>query len=116
MLKICAVIRAKEGMSREDFLQYWCGEHPEVVRALPGVRKYIQNVPVQHQTTWPFDALAEVYFDSMRDIAVAFSSPEADTMREHEKLFVGDIQWIIAEAHEVPLHLGGADSSMSPAP
>lgn len=103
MLKICAVITAKPELTREQFLYYWQEEHPAVVRALPGIRRYVQNAAVEHHASWPFDAVAEVYFESMRDIAVAFASPAADAMREHERLFVGNMEWIISEATEVPL-------------
>lgn len=103
MLKICAVITAKPELTREQFLYYWQEEHPAVVRALPGIRRYVQNAAIEHRTEWPFSGVAEVTFDSMRDIAAAFSSPEADAMREHEKLFVGTMEWIISEATEVPL-------------
>lgn len=103
MVKICAVIRAKEGLSREDFLYYWQEEHPAVVRALPGVRRYVQNPAIDNGREWPFAGLAEVYFDSVKDIAVAFSSPLADAMREHEKLFIGEMEWIVATEEEVAI-------------
>lgn len=113
MLKICAVIRAKAGLTREEFLYYWQTEHPEVVCNLPGVRRYVQNVPVEHAKPWPFDAVAEVYFDSMKDIALAFSSPQADVMREHEKLFISDMQWVITESFEMPVGDVPADCTSS---
>lgn len=101
MFKICAVITPKDGLSRDEFLHYWRTEHPEVVWALPGVRRYVQNIAIEHHSKWPFGGVAEVYFDSVKDIAIAFSSPQAEAMREHEKRFIGNIQWIISLEEEV---------------
>lgn len=108
MLKICAVIKAKANLTREEFIYFWQVEHPAVVRALPGVRRYVQNMSIEHRSEWPFQGVAEVYFDSKKDIAVAFSSPAADVMREHEKKFVEEIEWIITRETEVPLRETGA--------
>ena len=113
MVKICAVIRAKAGISREQFLHHWMVEHPSVVQALPGVRRYVQNPAIDNGRAWPFAGLAEVYFDSVKDIAIAFSSEQAVAMREHEKLFIAEMEWIIATEHLVPIHAEARGSDRS---
>lgn len=104
MLKVCVFIEKKDGISREEFLHYWRDEHPQFVRALPGVKRYLQNPAIEHKKSWPADGLAELWFDELRDVARAFDSAEADALRKHEEHFIGKMTWFIAEEIEVPLN------------
>lgn len=97
MVKVCIFIEKLEGLSREDFLHYWCEEHPAYVLKLPGVRRYVQNPAIEHKTEWPADGMAELWFDHLRDVAKAFDGPEAVALREHEEHFIGKMTWIIAD-------------------
>jgi hypothetical protein len=45
--------------------------------------------------------MAQLWFDDMRTIKLAFESPEADRMREDEKNFIGDQEWFIATDHPI---------------
>ena len=106
MLKVMVVITRKDDMSREEFLAHWREGHPEFVRRLPGVRRYSQNVAIDHRKAWPADGIAELWFDSLKDIAVAFDSPAAVELFAHEEEFIGDARWFIAEEFEIPLSAG----------
>ena len=105
MYKVMVLITRKEGLSREDFLRHWLDDHPDYVRALTGVRRYRQSVAIEHRTPWPVDGVAELWFDSIRDIAVGFdrSREEVTRLFAHEEDFIGEASWFIAEEHEVPL-------------
>ena len=46
MIKFVGVVWRKPGMSREDFLHHWQTNHAEVVKKLPGLRKYVQGPAV----------------------------------------------------------------------
>ena len=74
--------------------------------ALPGVRRYRQNHALEHRIQWPYDGAAEVWFDSVRDVALAFEGPAADAMREDEQNFVGEIVWFLVDEHEIELEGG----------
>lgn len=84
-----------------------CGSGSRTIRttseALPGIRRYRQNHAIEHHKPWPFDGAAELWFDSLKDIAVAFASPAGDAMREHEEEFIGTLQWFIADELEIDL-------------
>lgn len=103
MIKVVAVIRSKSGLSREEFLKYWNIEHPAFVRKLPGIRRYRQNPAIEHKKQWPFHGMAELWFDSVKDVAVAYGGPEAEALRKHEEEFLEDVQWILAEEREIEL-------------
>ena len=103
MIKIVAVIRKKPELTREQFLEHWNVEHPEFVRKLPGIRRYRQNPAIEHSKEWPFDGMAELWFDSVKDVAVAYAGAEAEALFEHETSFLDDMQWFIAEESEIDL-------------
>jgi uncharacterized protein (TIGR02118 family) len=103
MVKVVAVIRRKPGLDRSGFLRHWQQDHPAYVRRLPGLRRYVQNPAVEGYRTWPYDGVAELWFDSVRDVAAAFDSPEATALREHEENFIGEMQWFLADEREVSL-------------
>lgn len=84
-----------------DFAREWQVEHPPYVWALPRVRKYVQNLAAQNGRDWPYDGVAELWFDSVRDIALAFDSPEAQPMRDHETEFIGTLEWLLADETDV---------------
>lgn len=102
MTKVIALISRLPGMTREDFLRHWQDDHPTYVWALPGVRRYVQNAAVDGYREWPHDGVAELWFDSVGDVARAFASEAAGPMHEHEKLFIHDLTWLLAEETDVP--------------
>jgi uncharacterized protein (TIGR02118 family) len=102
MMKIVALIRKPEDMPHAEFLQHWQVDHPQYVWALPGVRRYVQNAAVQNRKSWPFDGCAELWFDSVKDVAIAFDSAQAGPMHQHEERFISELTWFLAEESEVP--------------
>lgn len=103
------VLRRKEGLSREEFLDHWQRLHPLFVERLPGIRHYRQNVAIEHRKQWPFDGIAEMSFDTVADVRTAFSSPAATELFAHEDEFLGRIEWFIAEESNIPLNAAGKD-------
>lgn len=97
------VVSRKPEVSREEFLHHWRELHPDFVRKLPGIRGYRQNIAIEHHTAWPFDGIAELRFDTLRDIAVAFDGDAAKALFEHEHHFIGEMKWSIVEEHEIEL-------------
>jgi uncharacterized protein (TIGR02118 family) len=103
VVKVMVVVRRKEGLTREEFVDHWCARHPAYVGRLPGIRRYRQNLAIEHRKDWPFDGIAELWFDSVKDVAIAFDGPAATELFAHEDDFLGEVQWFIAEETDVPL-------------
>lgn len=104
MHKIVALVTKKPDLTRSEFLYEWNERHPKYVSRLPGIRRYRQNPAIDHHKQWPYDGMAELWFDSVKDIALAYSGEEARVLFEHEESFLSDMSWFIAEEREIDLH------------
>jgi uncharacterized protein (TIGR02118 family) len=79
MIKTIALAYRKEGMTREEYNNYWLNKHaPLAVKLIPGVRRYVQNhfvsVPgMEYQG----DGIVEMWYDDVetwkksRDVVMA---------------------------------------------
>jgi uncharacterized protein (TIGR02118 family) len=106
MLKIIAPFRFRTDKPYEECVRYWLEEHKKIVESnMPECRKYVQNltVPVKSQA-WPFDGVAEIWFDDMAAIKRTFQGPLAEAVRQDELVFSpgGDkSDWAIV--NEIPI-------------
>lgn len=103
MIKVVAVVKAKDGMTRDEFLSVWQNDHPAYVRKLPGIRRYTQSPAVDHRKPWPYSGMAELWFDSIADVKTAFAGDDAAVLFEHEEQFLGSVEWFLADEQEVAL-------------
>ena len=103
MIKVVAVVKAKDGMTRDEFLIAWRNDHPAYVRKLPGIRRYTQSPAVDHRKSWPYSGMAELWFESVAEVKTAFAGDEAAVLFEHEEQFLGSVEWFLADEHEVTL-------------
>jgi uncharacterized protein (TIGR02118 family) len=89
-------------LSFEQFVEHWQQRHAPFVVRLPGLRRYIQSPALPHpRRSWPWDGMAQLWFDDVYAIKLAFESPAADRMREDEANFIGAQEWFIATDHPV---------------
>ena len=103
MIKVVAVLNARSGISREEFLHQWNVVHPELVKKLPGIRRYRQNHAIEHRKAWPFNGMAELWFDSVADVKTAYAGEEAQRLFAHEEEFLERMQWFLADEVEIDL-------------
>lgn len=95
MKKALFFITCKDGLSNEEFLEYWQNEHVPIAKQHPGLQRYVTSVPDDPESA-PFDGIAELYFDSATALqdglvdsevgkeakadAVKFADPNESTM------------------------------------
>jgi uncharacterized protein (TIGR02118 family) len=89
MIKLTFCLHRLPHLSREEFQRYWQGTHAPLVRSVAEalrIRGYVQL----HTTTVPvndvlrasrggpqeYDGVAELWWDSLDDLAAAMSTPE----------------------------------------
>ena len=100
MVKFVACVRRKEGLSTEEFHDYWRNNHGPLVASVPEFWQYVRRYVQGHTMTEPvpgfppsdetaFDGIAELWFDSVEDVGQAFSHPRyLEIIRPDEQKFV----------------------------
>ncbi|SAI74481.1 EthD protein [Bordetella ansorpii] len=85
MIKHISLINRHQNESVADFRAYWLNVHSQLVKgALPGLRKYVANFPVDVSDSEPLasgrhlscDAIVELHFDSLDALKAAIRSPD----------------------------------------
>jgi uncharacterized protein (TIGR02118 family) len=74
MYKHIALLVRQEGMTHEEFVDYWQDNHTPIAREIEGVVRYHQVLPTDPENA-EFDGLAELYFEDLDDLHAALGSP-----------------------------------------
>jgi uncharacterized protein (TIGR02118 family) len=115
MIKIIYFFKRKPGMSVADFQAHWRTTHAEIIVALPGIRRYVQNhvLPSAYRKGEPaFDGVAESWFDDTQALKALAATPEYDAVLADEPTFIDGATMgsIITDEHVIkdgPAPVGG---------
>lgn len=91
MLKIVSFFKRKPGVAVEDFDRHWGTRHADLVRRLPGIRRYVQNPTLAsgYRRREPvYDGVAEAWFDDGEALRVSGASREYDAVKADEQNFI----------------------------
>ena len=106
MIKLTFCLRRKDGMSREEFHDYWLNNHAPLVRSVKdvlGIKRYAQvhgrtpsalsaSLQGSRGNAEPYDGIAELWFESEAAIEAAMANPKAleaaHLLLEDEKKFI----------------------------
>lgn len=82
-VKLIALLKAKPGMSREEFGRRWIDGHAPLTLRFPNLKGYRINIAIDEyqeiEGELPYDGTAEMWWDSLEDMQADFASPEAET-------------------------------------
>ena len=86
-------------MPLEAFHEHWRARHAPLVVRLPGLRRYVQNTPLDAGA--PYDAVAESSFDDTQAMKTLARTPEYAAVLEDEARFIdrASMASIICEEH-----------------
>jgi len=93
-IKVMALLRRKQGVTRDEFLRQWEDTHgPLLARRLPGLRSYIQNraVELRPHGEPPLDGFDEMWLDDLsayRRLDAFYRSDAGKVIRDHEDEFL----------------------------
>jgi uncharacterized protein (TIGR02118 family) len=87
MIKMVDLLVRKDGMSHEEFVDYWLDEHSELAKDLPGLQKYVTSVPKDPEKAG-YDGVLELYFESTADLGAAFDTEIGQRVQEDAAEFV----------------------------
>ncbi|MFC1822261.1 EthD family reductase [Thermodesulfobacteriota bacterium] len=94
MIKLLAFLKRKDGITFEEFSNYWKDNHgPLVKKLLPEAKRYVQNHARKgsEKGEQPFDGVAELWFESdeaWKKTAAAFGGEEGKTIQKDELNFL----------------------------
>src|SRR6266536_2193068 len=82
-VKLIALLKAKPGMTREEFARRWIDGHAPLKLKFKNLRGYRINVAIDEyqemEGELPFDGTAELWWDSLEEMQEDFDSPEAES-------------------------------------
>lgn len=73
MITFVNLLVRRDGLSHEEFLEWWTGPHADIARELPGLRAYRTAVPTDVEKS-PYDGFVELTFDDMGALGESFDS------------------------------------------
>lgn len=93
-VKLIALLKAKPGMSREEFEKRWVENHTPFTLKLKNLKGYRVNVAIDEyqeiEGKLPYDGTAELWWDSLEEMQEDFASPEAqEAVADAEKFTAG---------------------------
>jgi uncharacterized protein (TIGR02118 family) len=94
MIKAVTYLKRRPGMPVEEFQAYWRTQHPELVKKLPGLRRYVQSHTLRtgYDKRQPaYDGIAEVWFDDTKSLRALRETPEMAAVQADEVKFIDRI-------------------------
>jgi uncharacterized protein (TIGR02118 family) len=106
MIKAITYLKRRPGMPVEEFQTYWRTRHPEVVKKLPGLRRYVQSHArrgIYEKRQPAYDGIAEVWFDDTNALRALRETRELATVQADEVKFIDRITMglIISDDHVI---------------
>ena len=101
-IKRIGLLRRKEGMTDQQFLDHWLNVHAQLGKELPKLRRYAVNfIDRKRFPQFAWDGFSELWFDSEEDLVAAYNSPEGRTLMEDVPNFTAEIAPCVAVEHPV---------------
>lgn len=104
-LKRMSILRKRPDISTEEFQEQWFNLHSILVKRLPGLSGYRQNLvldgPRDADGHMMVDGMVELWFPDTDTIEAAFRSDIGITTMTHAKEFIAEISTFLVEPIEV---------------
>jgi uncharacterized protein (TIGR02118 family) len=109
LLKRISTLKRRPDITEDDFRREWV-VHRDLVRKMPGVAGYRQNVVIARERTkgqpsnyddFPIDGIVELWFESPATLEAAFSSPAGKVTMAHAKTFLSEITAFVVVEHRI---------------
>ncbi|MFB6084410.1 MAG: EthD domain-containing protein [Halorientalis sp.] len=77
----------QDGLSHEEFRDYWLNEHAPLAEALSGVTEYATAVPTDPEKA-AYDGIAELYLEADTTVADVFASEAGQRLQADTENFL----------------------------
>ena len=109
LLKRISTLKRRSDVSEDHFRREWIA-HRDLVRKMPGVSAYRQNVVLSRE--WvkgtpcdypelPIDGIVELWFETTETLNAAFASSAGQTTMAHAKTFLSEITAFVVVEHRI---------------
>ena len=89
MRKLVNLLVRQDGLSHDEFVDYWLTEHAPMAEDLPGVRKYTTSVPADPEKA-AYDGIAELYLEDDTSVGDVFASEAGQRIQADTENFLDD--------------------------
>lgn len=90
-VKLIALLKARPGMSREQFKKRWVEGHCPLTLKMKNLRGYRVNVAIEEyqelEGELPYDGTAELWWDSLEDMKEDFAAEEGQAAGQDADTF-----------------------------
>jgi len=100
--KRLGILRRKDGITHQEFVDHWLHRHATLCVQLPGLRRYSINlVDRQCFPNFDYDGFSELWFDSEEALNAGLQSPEGKSLLADLPNFAKDVSPIISVEHQI---------------
>ena len=113
MVTLFAYLVRREGMTHEEFLEYWRTKHGPLIRDTPALAKHLvryeqhARIPGRRGGAPEFDGVAVQSFGSWDDFMAMLSEPEAQLMTDDENNFLDRDKLVVLFSDDTVTVVGG---------
>ena len=110
LIKRMSTLKRRADVSAEKFAAEWFDVHSVLVKRLPQVKGYTQNLifdrshgrgkPARYEDL-PIDGVVELWFTDVDSLNTGFASDAGKTLMTHATEFLAEISTFLVETHEV---------------
>jgi len=110
LIKRMSTLKRHSDVSAERFMAEWFDVHSVLVKRLPQVKAYTQNLifdrshgrgkPAKYEDL-PIDGIVELWFTDVNSLNGGFASDAGKTLMTHATEFIAEISTFLVETHEV---------------
>jgi uncharacterized protein (TIGR02118 family) len=115
MVKAIHYCKRKPGLAFEEFGSYWRTAHAPIVSQVPGVRRYVQSLPIGsvYQGFEPvYDGVTEVWFDDLQAMRHGLDSRQGRAAHADDANFMDEAGAGLLITHEYVAKDGPVDPAM----
>lgn len=95
--KRLGILRKKDGISHEQFVDHWFNQHAPLCVVLPGLRRCSINLADRQRfPNFDYDGFSELWFDSEDALVAALQGPEGKTRLADLPNFAKDVSPILS--------------------
>jgi len=104
VVKIIMKVYSKEGMSKDEFANYWLTKHAPLAKQKFGdlLKKYVISIVMSAEGEEPeYQGIEELWFDNMSVVQAVMSSPAFEQVVAESENFARKGTWVMLEEYTI---------------